>query len=253
MDYTIFGERKPAPMALVNWLLVATAHFLRMLPNETLRRLAFAAVEDGLRRNSNDVVILTPDELDFLRKGGWIDGHTLEDKAFLEFFELFPGIEPPDEVREFAEYLGVTGIHYKRAQGDVLGDNRSFPGLKYIFIREGAPMASWYHELGHLLYASVKALVPRLIKEAKLHYRIVDGDGRTVLDPFTREPIPLPPGRYIEINGAFRCFSHHGAEGGEDEWWANFFGEHSAGNTVATPVAVILESIVEKLHRTASK
>ena len=234
---------------MVNWLVIVIAHLLSMIPDETLRRLVFVAVEDGLRRNANDVVILPPDELDFLRKGGWVDRHTLADKAFLEYFEQFPDIETPDEVREFAEYLGVTGIHYKRAQGEILGDNRSFAGLKYIFIREGAPMASWYHELGHLLYASVKRSLPSLIKEAKQHYRIVDGDGRTVLDPFTREPIPLPPGRYIDINGAFRSFSHHGAEGEEDEWWANLFGEHSAGNAVATPVAEMVESIVEKLHR----
>ncbi len=103
------------------------APLLRMIPDEALRGLVFAAVEDGLRRNANDVAVLTPDELDFLRKGGWVDGHTLEGKAFLGYFKSFSDIEPLDDEREFAEYLGVTGIHYKRAQGDCWATTDHFP------------------------------------------------------------------------------------------------------------------------------
>jgi hypothetical protein len=44
-----------------------------MIRDETLRKLVVAAVEDGFRRNSNDVVNLSPGELDLLRTGEWVN------------------------------------------------------------------------------------------------------------------------------------------------------------------------------------
>src|ERR1035441_3972090 len=119
----------------------------------------------------------------FLRSLGYIEGtDRLTDKAFAAFFSTFDTITCPDEIQRCMDELRITGIQWRRAKGVILqrirhghGHGMTFPLAMTIFVRDGAALPTWYHELGHITFQSIKedrGSIARLLASAMASFPV---------------------------------------------------------------------------------
>lgn len=194
-----------------------------------------------------------------LRSMGYIMQHedSLTKEAFLAYFEEFPELHCPPEVQELADRFAIPTIHWRRPSGAILSQmpqerGKAYPLLATVFIGSKAGSATWFHELGHMVFSRLdREDVTSLAEATRSFYPVVSSDEvADAADPDTLQTIPLPKGLYLNINRQYCGLDHSGddEEAVSDEIWAILFAEHCKGVELPADIHVILERITFKLQ-----
>jgi hypothetical protein len=230
-----------------------------MEPSE--RKLLFAFVRDALSRAGEDTIDTTrrnPRTVQSLRSLGFIDPNenSLTREAFLAYFDTFEEISCPRKVQDWVDRFHISDLHWRRPSTfmtSLMGQGRgkTYPLLATVFIGAKAQDLTWFHELGHVVYARIdKDQVAKLATAAKEKFPVVSGgDAQGAVDPSTMQPIALPEGIYLKMNGHYHGLDHSGpgADAESDELWAVLFGGYCQDFEFPPRVRGILEKIIEDL------
>ncbi len=232
----------------------------RLEPSE--RKLLGVFVREALSRPGEDTIDTgkrNPKTVQALRSLGFIlqDEDRLTKEAFLTYFEAFDEIDCPHEVQRWIDRFTISEIHWRRPSGVLETQipqerGKAYPLLSTVFIGKKAGPATWFHELGHLLYQRIdKDITTALAQIARATYPVVSSDEVTdAVDPDTLEKTPLPKGVYLNINGQYCGLDHSGKgeDATNDELWAILFTEHCKGFDLPANLQTFLKGILASLE-----
>jgi hypothetical protein len=234
-----------------------------MEPSE--RKLLFVFVREVLVHPGDDGIDITrrnQKTVQALRSLGFIAANedSLTTQAYLAYFGTFEEIECPPEVQQWVDRFGIPDLHWRKPSG-IIKDRmpqelgKAYPPLATVFIGRLAGSSTWFHELGHVIYARIDAdLKAKLVAAAKANFPVISSDQVTdAADPVTKKPIALPEGKYLNINRRYCGVDHSGpdADAESDEIWAILFSEYCGGFEFPSSVRVILEEII--IHLTTPR
>jgi len=232
----------------------------RLEPSE--RKLLGVFVREALSRPGEDTIDTSkrnPKTVQALRSSGFIlqDEDSLTKEAFLTYFEAFDEIECPHEVQRWIDRFAISEIHWRRPSGILETQipqerGKAYPLLSTVFIGKKAGLATWFHELGHLLHQRIdKDRTAALAQIARTTYPVVSSDEVSdAIDPDTLQTTSLPEGVYLNINGQYCGLDHSGdsEDAMNDELWAILFTEHCKGCELPSDIQVLVGQIVAKLE-----
>lgn len=230
-----------------------------MEPSE--RKLLFVFVREALAHPGEDHVQTAkrnPKIVQALRSQGYIaaDEDSLTAEAFLAYFESFEELQCPRAVQDWVDRFGIPDLHWRRPTGTIRDQlpqerGKAYALLSTVFIGEKAAMPTWFHELGHVVFPRIdKEKVSLLAAAAKARYPVVSSeDAPEAHDPDTMQPMPLPQGIYLKLNGQFYGLDHSGPgqDAENDEVWAILFTEYCGGFDFPTNISAMLEEIIASL------
>jgi hypothetical protein len=235
-------------------LFVLHADTAGFKPLETsLRKFLFLLVEDRMSRGPGDEILpkwKNHKNVPVLRSLGYIEGNRLTGSAFSAYFHTFSRIDCPVEIQECMADLGITGIQWRHAKGPVLqtirqahGQGMSVPALKFVFIRDGAALPTWYHELGHILFYEItddREQIERFVALAEKHYPVKSSAE-------IKDAPGIADGSYILIDGRYLGLDHSGTDAVKDEYWAALFERYRCGSTLPTDLLLVLEESIARI------
>jgi hypothetical protein len=192
-----------------------------------------------------------------LRTLGFLNGNELTKAAFLSYVETFEIVPCPMEVLNVVDSFELN-VQFRKAEGvikdriDRSGGGLSYRNLATIFIGDFATIATWFHEVGHVLFGCIKhnaeigIILTRLEREAKAHYPIVISTGNEIAQRLDGARGTLPKGRYFLINGGYHGVDHSGndAEAESDEIWAILFEKYCNNRELVPSVRSGVEEII---------
>jgi len=218
--------------------------FLHVLVRDVLSRSDGTYTIEAKRRDHR--------HLTALRDLGYVAGIELTDSAFRNFFATFETIDCPASVQKWVNDLGAC-VTWKRAAGLILrqlGEDSGVTRGEYVFIRDGANLHTWFHELGHVVFDRINPdHVAMLESEVKRHYRVRSAselEGGTA-HPVTNTQCHPTEGIYLTMNGRHHGLDHSGKDAITDEMWAIMFGTYCSGLDLKAGVRVVVEKIVSSL------
>ena len=220
----------------------------------SLRKLLFLLVEDRISRGDGDEILPKCKNhrgIPVLRSLGYFQGaDRLTDKAFGDFFRTFDTITCPIEIQRCIDRLQVRDVRWRRAKGVILdrirrahGYGMSFPLALTVFIRDGAELNTWYHELGHIIFPSVehdKTKVAGLVAAAKELSPV-----RSAAE--IKDAPGIAAGSYILIDGRYLGIDHSGTDAVEDEIWAIAFERYHCGSPLPPNLTLVIEEVLRTL------
>jgi hypothetical protein len=217
----------------------------------SVRSFLFLLVEDRIERGDGDELLprwKNHRDVSVLRSLGYIEGtDRLTDKAFAAFFSTFDTITCPDEIQRCMDELRITGIQWRRAKGVILqrirhahGHGMTFPLAMTIFVRDGAALPTWYHELGHITFQSIKedrGSIARLLASAMASFPVKSSSE-------IKDAPGITEGSYMLIDGRYLGLDHSGMDAVEDEIWAVVFERYHCGSPLPQNLLRIVEDII---------
>jgi len=216
--------------------------------DRSLRKFLFLLVEDRISRGDGDEILAkwrNHKDVPALRSLGYIEGpNRLTDRAFSAFFQTFERIECPDEIQKCTTEYGITGVQWRRAKGvfrqnirRAHGHGVSYPTHKVVFIKDGADLPTWYHELGHIIFQSIKHDRERIERLALSAKELALSSNKIWDSPGIAE------GSYILIDGRYLGLDHSGSDAVEDEIWAVLFERYHCGTPPSNLLPIVREII----------
>ncbi len=218
--------------------------FLHVLVREVLSRSDGTYTIEARRRDHRHLAAL--------RDLGYVAWFELTDSAFRAFFATFETIECPDSVQKWVNDLDAR-VAWKRATGLILrqlGEDYGVTRGEYVFIRDGANLHTWFHELGHVVFDRISPdHIVMLESEVKRHYRVRSAqelEGGTA-HPVTNMQCRPAEGIYLTMNGRHHGLDHSGKDAITDEMWAIMFETYCSGLDLKEGVRAMVEDIISSL------
>lgn len=228
------------------------------------RKLAFQLVEAALGAGDDSVHCqLSMENVKGLEDLGILEegGKRLSKMAFSEYLTSFELLSPPRDVEDHATALFGEKIYWRKPIGKIKESmapqhrGKSFPLFETAFIGKNADIGTWFHELGHLVYA-------RLTREERVSFsQCVHEHGSTLTsdgtlrcaDPRSGAMTLLPPGKYLAIDRLLLGLDHSGTdeEAVNDECWAAIFGVRFTNVPVPAPIEDAFDAIIQRLYATS--